>query len=623
MTALSEPPSCQSSNLVQPIIRRGARPGFDISRAEKVERLLAVRRAARAMADSAAAWWKELIDASDAVVTAEALDRFYAQALRAMQSTLGADEVSILLADHDGQALTSRASIGLGESNTVSLRIPAGQGMAGLVLASCEPLIIDDLADIDLVSPVLKERGLRSVVAVPIQADTRVLGVLHAGSKYTGQFTTSDAELLELLAGQLSLTIQRVQLFEQQRYLAKLAVFLADTARIMAGASDLQAALEALAAAALPALGDLCLIDMVDDGGEIRRRVARHVDVNRQPLADRLRDKFPPMFNSKHPAAQILRMGGSKWSASMPDDFLRATTRNDDHYRLTKELGFRSYVAVPIETNDTALGVLTIVSCSRALTASDVAFAESLAFQVGSVVSNAWRLDVVSDTSNALQEALLPSGLPEIPGLRVHASYAASSKAMDVGGDFYDVMWLPDGNAWFIIGDVVGHDRQAASAMGQLRSAARVLALQGKDPPSALAEIRSLWPGLGLTRMATLLIGQVDPTTGRTALSSAGHPPPLLVTDVDAAFVALRPAPLLGVDGNERLSELTIEPGQTLLLYTDGMLNERVVGIDTGMSILRDRVAQCGRDPKILCGQLIKMVSKREDDIALLAVQRL
>jgi serine/threonine-protein kinase RsbW len=356
--------------------------------------------------------------------------------------------------------------------------------------------------------------------------------------------------------------------------------------------------------------------------GEIRRHVARHVDVNRQLLADRLRNEFPPVFNGKHPAAQILRMGGSKWSPSMSDDFLRTTTRDDEHYRLTKELGFRSYVAVPIETNGTALGVLTLVSCSRALDASDVAFAESLAYQVGTVVSKARQLDIVSDTSNALQAALLPSRLPDIPGLRIHASYAASSEAMDVGGDFYDVILLPDGHVWLTIGDVVGHDRQAASTMGQLRSAARVLALQGKGPSEALAEIRSLWPGLGLTRMATVLVGHVNPATGRTVLSSAGHPPPLMITEVDATFVPVKPAPLLGIDGVEHQSELTIDPGQVLLFYTDGILNERTVGLDVGLSILRKHATECERDPSILCDRLINMMPKREDDIALLAVMR-
>ena len=598
-------------------------PHFDRTRVEQVDRLLSVHRAARAVADSASDWWDRLSEAAGSVITQDTLDGFYRQALTAMQAVLGADEVSILMADADGDALITRASIGLGEDKTVALRIPAGQGMAGRVLASKEPLVVEDLATIRLVSPVLKQQGLRSVVAVPILSDRKILGVLHAGSRQTAHFTAADAELLGLLADRLSVAVERVRLFEEQRQLTKLANFLADTARIMAGASDLVATLEALADAALPTLGDLCLIDMADGEGGIQRLVARHVDATKQPLADRLRDEFPPVANGGHPAMEALRIGGPRWSSTMSDDFLRKTTRDEDHFRLTKELGFRSYLVVPISSADDVLGVLTMVSCTRALNERDLLLAEALARQVGTVVGKAQELERVSLTSRELQAALLPTQLADVAGLTIRPWYAAGSRALEVGGDFYDAFRLRNDEAWVVIGDVEGHDQKAAAVMSQLRSAVRMLALEARRPSDVISRLREAWEYLELPRMATILIGQIDPSTGQVVLASAGHPPPLVTGKGDAFFVPVKPAPPLGVAmGQQQSHSFVLERGQVLLFYTDGVLCERIWGIEEGMEVLRQSASVCEPDVDSLCKRVVGSLPAGDDDIALLAVHR-
>ena len=320
----------------------------DPRRSNTVERLLSVQRAARTLGDSAAVWWRDLAEASVTAVTVESLDGFYRLVLTAMQPVLDADEISILAADPAEEALIARTSLGLGEDTTVTLRIPRGEGMAGRVLASKAPLVVDDLSTIKLVSPTLQDQGLRSIVAVPIVSEGRILGVMHAGSTEVAHFGHDDAELLEIIADRVAMAIERVRLLEEQRRIARISSFLAETARIMSGATDLIATLDELAKAALPALGDLCLIDMVTDNGQIDRVIARHRDVKRQNLVDRLRVEFPPAANGNHPAALALQMGSSDWSPTMSDEFLRSTTHDEEHFQLTKMLGFRSYVVVPI-----------------------------------------------------------------------------------------------------------------------------------------------------------------------------------------------------------------------------------------------------------------------------------
>lgn len=590
------------------------------SRNEQVEKFLSVQRAARSLADSAADWWRRLSEAADTVFTDETLDELYRHSLAAMQAALGAEEVSILLANENEDALIARVSIGLGEEEKVELLIPVGEGMAGRVLATKAPLVVGDLANIVLVSPVLREQGLRSVVAVPIVSDKKILGVLHAGSRQKDHFTDSDSELLGLLAERLGFALARVRLFEEQRRIARVTSFLAETTRIMAGASDLTGTLDELAQAALPALGDLCLIDMIDDG-TLRRVVARHVDPARQSLADRLLTEFPPAASGRHPAAEVLRMGGSRWSPTMSDEFLQSTTHNAEHFALTKELGFRSYLVVPIPAGARMIGALTMVSSSRSFSNADVELAEVLAREVGSVVAKAQELDLASQTSHVLQTALLPTDLPQIPGLVIHTSYMAASTSLDVGGDFYDVVALPDGQAWIMIGDVEGHDRRAAAVMGQLRSAARTLASQGNGPVGVVNGLRECWRFFEFNRLATVLVGQIEPTTGLMTIASAGHLPPLLVSDATAEFLPIVPSPLLGVDapGVEPFHS-HLRPREVLFLYTDGTLNERTSTLPETMEQLRKVVMGAKVQPRAICERVIDFDPVRSDDVALMAV---
>lgn len=584
----------------------------------QVERFLSVQRAARALSDSAGDWWRTLISSSNTIVTSESLDDLYRQSLAAMQAVLGADEVSILLADDGEEALVARISVGLGEEGTVKLRIPSGEGMAGRVLATRDSLVVPDLSRITLSSPVLQERGLRSVVAVPILSESHILGVLHAGSHELDHFTDSDAELLGFLAERLAIAFERVRLFEEQRRLARVSQFLAETAKIMASAADLGETLDALAQAALPAMGDLCLIDVVD-GGSLRRIVARHRDPDRQWLADRLRTEFPPTLNGRHPAARVMKSGDSHWSPTMSDEFLLSTTHNPEHFALTKALGFRSYLAVPISSGRDAIGTLTMVSCSRPLTKHDVELAEGLARQVGSVVAKAQQLETTAQTSHMLQAALLPSELPEVPGLAIESRYVAAASSLEVGGDFYDVV-VPDGDAFVMIGDVEGHDRRAAAVMGQLRSAIRALACQRLSPEEIVRALQDSWNYFGFDRTATMLLGQVDPDTGLLKLASAGHLPPLLIRQASADYLPVPSSPLLGWEtGKEHALFTELSPGDTVLFYTDGALHERSLGVVGGMDRLRKVALDGEMTPEAVCDRVIRDNDNREDDVALLA----
>jgi GAF domain-containing protein len=590
-------------------------------RTDEVERFLAAHRAVRAVGNSVTEVWNRLAEATDNAVNAQAVEVLYGQALDAIRDVLDADEAAILLTNETQDELVARASRGLGEESTAALSIRTGQGMAGRVLADRAPLIVDDLSTITLASPSLKDQGMQSVVAVPIESEHRTLGVLHAGSRERAHFSESDAELLGLLAERLAVAIDRVQLFEQQRKLGEMSAFLAQTARIIAEAGDLSAALHRLAAAAMTTLGDICLIDIIDEG-QLRRLVARHRDPSNQALVDRLRTDFPPEISGSHPAAQVLQSGQVAWSATMSDEFLRTTTRDDEHYALTKKLGFRSYLAVPIESDAGPIGTLTMVSCERSFTPGDVDFVQLLARQVGSVVSNTQQLDVAARTSHILQAALLPHALPTVPGMAVYSRYEAASESLEVGGDFYDLALLPNDTAWFMVGDVEGHDGGAAALMGQFRSAARILARRGSGPRQLIDELQLAWTHMGFDRIATAVIGTVEPRSGRTLLASAGHYPPLLVGRGQARYLPVTPTPPFGsvIKPAQEWSG-SLEKGETLLLFTDGVISERTLGVDRSMERLIDVVLDGDPAIEAVCDRVIASRVDHDDDMALLAVQ--
>ncbi len=182
-----------------------------------VQQLVAAEHAARVAGESAARWWQDLAETSASARTDRVLDALFRSSFATMKAALDADAVSVLVANEAGNELIARASNGLSEEVTLRLGIRAGEGMSGRVIATRKPLLVDDLSTIEVVSPVLRNSGLRSVAAVPILFDERVLGVLYVASLELSHFDELDVELLELMAERLAVALERVQAFESER----------------------------------------------------------------------------------------------------------------------------------------------------------------------------------------------------------------------------------------------------------------------------------------------------------------------------------------------------------------------------------------------------------------------
>lgn len=234
------------------------------------------------------------------------------------------------------------------------------------------------------------------------------------------------------------------------------------------------------------------------------------------------------------------------------------------------------------------------------------------------------------DFAEALQRRLLPA-IPALAGLDVSSRYVAASDGQQVGGDWFDVFPLPSDCAAVVIGDVMGHDVEAAAAMSQLRSALRAYALEGGSPASVLERLDRMADRVGLVPLATVVYGVIGPAgpDGSRALewANAGHLPPLVRRPGGRVEgLAGGSSPLIGAPGPHTRSEAStvLEPGSTLLLYTDGLVETRGGDLTDAIRRLEDAVAsEPDGSTEDLCEAVLAshIGDDRRDDIALMAVR--
>ncbi|HEX8156996.1 MAG TPA: SpoIIE family protein phosphatase [Solirubrobacteraceae bacterium] len=230
-----------------------------------------------------------------------------------------------------------------------------------------------------------------------------------------------------------------------------------------------------------------------------------------------------------------------------------------------------------------------------------------------------------------LQRSLLPSGLPQVPGVALAARYLPGDNGATVGGDWYDAIELPGGHVAVAIGDVVGRGIKAAATMGQMRSALRGILMQADDSAAMAERLNRFALGLGDCILTTVVLAVFEPATGLLRYTNAGHPPPLLVNpDGAAKYLEDVPAPPMGVTEAPPYKQCTmqLEPGSTLLLYTDGLVERSTEVLDVGLDRLRAEAQAAGAaDVEALCEHVLATLggagSAQDDDITMIALHML
>jgi PAS domain S-box-containing protein len=511
------------------------------------------------------------------------------------------------------------------------------EGLPRWVVEHGEPMWVPDLmADRRFVTNALVSDGLQSAFAFPIRYRGARVGVVEMLSTEPRERDLAVFQLMDAVGGHLGELLhastqaaEREQLVEELLAARRRNEFLLKATQVLSEVFDYREMVERLAEVSVPVLADLCLIDIAEDDGQIRRMAARHADPTKRSLTEELRKVYPPDPAGHHPTVEVIRTGRSMWSSHLDDEFMRATSRSERHYEIVKQLGFTSYMTVPLgRLDDRVLGTVTLVSAGsgRRFSEKDLGLAEQLATQVSSVVSRARAYDRERRISHELQRNLLPDAIPHIAGWDVATRYLPAAVGVEVGGDWYDVIPISERLVALVVGDVEGHDLEAARIMSRLRHTLGLLVLEEQVPGSALERLNRTSLSGVQPRLATALVGVLDVITGDITFSSAGHPSPVQICAGRAVELPVPPGPLLGVQRcHYKDQEYRLDAG-CLVMFTDGLVERRGTYLDDRLDQLEASLRSAPRtDPASVADFVIDSMTadvRRTDDIVVLTARR-
>jgi PAS domain S-box-containing protein len=354
--------------------------------------------------------------------------------------------------------------------------------------------------------------------------------------------------------------------------------FLGRATETLMSSIDYQETLRNVAWLAVPEIADWCAVDLVDESGMREQVVVAHSDPEKLALAERLRAYDASELSPERGIGRVIFSGVSELYRDIPDEMLAQGAVDEEHLRLLRTVGFRSALVAPLRARGRSLGVMTLVTAEslRRFDQRDLEFAEELAARAAVAVDNARQATDRRRIAETLQRSLLPDAVPDIEGWSVDTMYrpASLSDEVEVGGDFYDFFETPNG--WIVLlGDVTGRGVEAASMTSLVRHGARFLAKYEHSPAMILTRLNdALREQPGLSLCSALCARLQD---GLVVMSSAGHPPPLIIRDDGRIREIGSPGPLLG--GWEGSSwenrEVAVGPNETLLMYTDGVTDAR------------------------------------------------
>jgi serine phosphatase RsbU (regulator of sigma subunit) len=469
-----------------------------------------------------------------------------------------------------------------------------------------------------------------------------VLGSFCVVDTEVRQWTESDVALLQDLA---AIATREVALraataaAEEARATARAeadrASLLARISGLLSAGSELADVWEAIADLAVPALGDFAYVCTVERDGSLRPVAARHRDA----------DGLAALWNWVGTAGRRVGEASGPGHVAATGKAERIVLPQPDRLSPGQRaaatlLSVRSAVVVPLASRQEVVAVLTVarVMGSPAHGDADQELVTAVADRAALVVENALAYARERTVSETMQRALLPPALPRSDRLEIASRYLPAGDAQLVGGDWYDAFLDATGATSVVIGDVAGHDIDAAATMGELRTMVRMAGHAGSvSAAGVLSAVDAAIATLGHQVFATALVTQVAARADAqhnhaVEWSSAGHPPPLLVhpdgrVDVLARSIGL---PLGVLAGRPRPDHRTIlPPGATLVLYTDGLIEHAVAehstrDLDAGLARLVDALARSSSlGVEALCDELMGLLpaTGADDDVALIALR--
>ena len=541
---------------------------------------------------------------------------------------VGATVASLnLLEDGDTLVLAGLRGGSVGASQRWTTYPVSEPTPAGDVVRTGEPLFLIGRAAIDAAYPSLEKaaEGERSLIALPLRLTGRTLGAVTLSFPGRRSLNAAELEFFTILADSCTQALERIRAQDEARTQAARMSFLATASAELAASLDYEMTLANVARMAVPEFADWSAVDLLEDD-RMHRLAVDHIDPNKVQFALDIERRYPSDKESS-PAWQAVRSGESILVGEVTDQMLVEGTRDAEHLRLARELGLRSALMVPLVTRDRVLGAITWVMAEsgRHYTEDDVKFAEDLARRAAMAIDNAQLHSQTRVAAEQLQHAVLPELPVGVPGWQLASFYSPAGRT-EVGGDFYDAVPIGDDRLAVFIGDVMGRGVHAAAAMAQMRAALRAFIAVDPAPETVLGKLDLLFATYEMSQLVTLVYLVCSPTA--ISYVNAGHPPPVvLAAEGTARAREVADGPPLGAHGRwvRRARTTPFGPGDTLLAFTDGLVERRNEDIDVGLRRLLEALPCLGQGA--LGGALPRLVDdvrdhSREDDVAALAVRR-
>jgi len=500
---------------------------------------------------------------------------------------------------------------------------------AGDVVRTGELLVLTGREAIQARYPDLERatEGERSMVALPLNMVGRTLGVVTLSFPGNRELDLAELEFFGILADSCAQALERIRALDEAQEQSDRVRFLAEAATELSRNLDYEMTMTEVARLAVPTFADWCAIDIVEDG-RVHRLAVEHVDPAKVKFAIEIAERYPSDPEAHGGVGEVIRTGRSNLVPEVTDEMLVAGAWDEEHLRLARALQLRSVVMVPLIARGRVHGAITWVTAEsgRRYTESDVAFAEDLARRCALAIDNAELHSQTMEAAERLQRAVLPDLSAGVYGWEL-ASYYSPAGRTEVGGDFFDALDLGEGRLAMFVGDVMGRGVAAAAAMAQTRASIRAFVAVDPTPAVLLQKLDLLFNTYGMTQLVTMVYMVLDPDRNELVAANAGHPPPVILrADGRTEQLPLANGAPLGIASGERESvSIEFHAGDTVMAFTDGLIERREEDIDKGQQRLMEQVPELG---KISLAEALPLIIEkvrdhtREDDVAALAVRQ-
>jgi GAF domain-containing protein len=534
---------------------------------------------------------RHLLAVAEALMPAVAPAEVTGTVFDRLLSELGATTAGLWLLDGD----VIEFAAGAGHPDNAPSRvgpIPLESDLpAAICIRTGTPVAYGSHAERDARWPVLGSftSAAEAVVAVPLISEGRAFGCLHVGFPLVTPVEDMNLPLFARLGELCAAAINRSRHYEQERLHREQLEFFADATRVLASTLEPERVVQELVQIAVPRLAPWCAVLMPhgpllrtaavringDDGTRARIVASETFDISGDFVVSRCFRSARTQIVDPIPTAVTARPAVSAEVAGV-----------------VRDSGIHSALVVPIMWAGQAIGVLSLGFSRPGESSSEWVqeTAEGLALRAGVAFHNASAYDAERTTAQTLTQALLPGNVPDIPGYDCAVRYVPASG--DVAGDWYDVAHL-GGRFLLAVGDAAGHGIPAATFMAELRNAARGLATLDLAPSEILDRLAVVAERNHPEAFATAVYGILTPSTNSLEWASAGHPPPAHIRGRDVTYldhvdgVPTQGSPIVGGHRDKaRPQRLVIGAGDSVVFYTDGVIERRTRSIDRGLDSL-------------------------------------